>query len=276
MSKVFLIGNGESRLGFDLNKLKPYGKVYGCNAIYRDFTPDVLVAVDHGIMHEIYHSGYAYKNETWYRDWTRIPDYMYDNLVYAGLSKIDIEETKKWDVIKMNERKDEKEFVMHGANLSGMVTLLHEDKSRTKKNINSNQLFVSWVKDNDNAHNINDLYDNQDLGWGSGPSSGYVAVEIEKPTEVYLIGHDLTSNTDKVNNVYKGTKHYGTTEGLPVPPNDWTIQWKFLFDTSIKTKFFKVNTEISGKDKVNQEIEEWKECNNLTYIDYKTLDNILK
>ena len=24
------------------------------NAIYRDFTPDVLTAVDHGIMHEIY------------------------------------------------------------------------------------------------------------------------------------------------------------------------------------------------------------------------------
>jgi len=276
MSKVFLIGNGESRLGFDLNTLRPHGKVYGCNAIYRDFIPDVLIAVDHGIMHEIYHSGYAYNNETWYRDWTRIPDYMYDNLVYAGLSKIDIEETKKWDVVKVNERTDEKEFVMHGANLSGMVTLLHKDKSRTKKNINSNQLFVSWVKDNDKAHNINELYDNQDLGWGSGPSSGYVAVEIEKPTEVYLIGHDLTSNTDKVNNVYKGTKHYGTTEGLPVPPNDWTIQWKFLFDTSIKTKFFKVNTEIGGKDKVNQEIEEWKECNNLTYIDYKALDNILK
>jgi hypothetical protein len=276
MSKVFLLGNGESRLGFDLNTLRPHGKVYGCNAIYRDFIPDVLIAVDHGIMHEIYHSGYAYNNETWYRDWTRIPDYMYDNLVYAGLSKIDIEETKKWDVVKVNERTDEKEFVMHGANLSGMVTLLHKDKSRTKKNINSNQLFVSWVKDNDKAHNINELYDNQDLGWGSGPSSGYVAVEREKPTEVYLIGHDLTSNTDKVNNVYKGTKHYGTTEGLPVPPNDWTVQWKFLFDTSIKTKFFKVNTEIGGKDKVNQEIEEWKECNNLTYIDYKTLDNILK
>lgn len=275
MSKVFLIGNGESRIGFDLNKLRPYGKIYGCNALYRDFTPDVLVAVDHGIMHEIYHSGYAYNNETWYRDWTRIPDYMYDNLVYAGLSKIDIEETKKWDVVKVNERTDEKEFVMHGANLSGMVTLLHEDKSRTKKNINSNQLFVSWVKDKDKAHNINELYDNTDLGWGSGPSSGYVAVELEKPTEVYLIGHDLTSNTDKVNNIYKGTKHYGTTEGLPVPPNDWTTQWKFLFDTCIKTKFFKVNTEISGKDKVNQEIKEWKECNNIFYIDYKTLDKHL-
>ena len=33
--KVFCIGNGESRQGFDLEKLRPHGKIYGCNAIYR-------------------------------------------------------------------------------------------------------------------------------------------------------------------------------------------------------------------------------------------------
>ena len=47
MSKAFCIGNGESRKGFDLEQLRPHGKIYGCNALYRDFTPDVLVAVDH-------------------------------------------------------------------------------------------------------------------------------------------------------------------------------------------------------------------------------------
>ena len=35
-SKTFLIGNGNSRLGLDLSILKPHGKVYGCNAIYRE------------------------------------------------------------------------------------------------------------------------------------------------------------------------------------------------------------------------------------------------
>jgi hypothetical protein len=57
MNRVFAIGNGESRQSLDLLKLKPHGKIYGCNALYRDFTPDVLVAVDQSIMHEIYHSG---------------------------------------------------------------------------------------------------------------------------------------------------------------------------------------------------------------------------
>ena len=70
MSSVFCIGNGESRKDFNLDLLKPHGKIYGCNALYREYTPDVLVSVDHGIMHEIYQSGYCYKNDTWFRDWT--------------------------------------------------------------------------------------------------------------------------------------------------------------------------------------------------------------
>ena len=49
MSKVFVVANGESRKGYDLSKLKGKGLVYGCNAIYRDFTPDVLVCVDQGL-----------------------------------------------------------------------------------------------------------------------------------------------------------------------------------------------------------------------------------
>ena len=51
MSNVFCVCNGESRKGYDLNKLKGKGIIYGCNGLYRDFTPDVLVAVDQGICH---------------------------------------------------------------------------------------------------------------------------------------------------------------------------------------------------------------------------------
>ena len=46
VKRVFCIGNGESRQGFDLEKLRQHGTIYGCNAIYRDFMPDVLTAVD--------------------------------------------------------------------------------------------------------------------------------------------------------------------------------------------------------------------------------------
>ena len=44
MKRVFLIGNGSSREGFVLEQLRPHGKIYACNAIYRDgFRPDVFV-----------------------------------------------------------------------------------------------------------------------------------------------------------------------------------------------------------------------------------------
>ena len=48
MKRVFCIGNGESRQGFDLEKLRPHGKIYGCNAIYRDHPKlcDHIVAVN--------------------------------------------------------------------------------------------------------------------------------------------------------------------------------------------------------------------------------------
>ena len=58
MTDTFIIGNGESRLGLDLDSLREKGKIYGCNALYRDFVPDVLVAIDEAVMFEIVSTGY--------------------------------------------------------------------------------------------------------------------------------------------------------------------------------------------------------------------------
>ena len=62
MSAAFVLGNGISRLAVDLTVLKSCGRVYGCNALYREFVPDVLISTDKGIAHEIQNSGYAEKN----------------------------------------------------------------------------------------------------------------------------------------------------------------------------------------------------------------------
>jgi len=43
---AFVLGNGRSRLSFDIGKLSKYGTVYGCNRIYDHLFPDYLVAVD--------------------------------------------------------------------------------------------------------------------------------------------------------------------------------------------------------------------------------------
>jgi len=55
---AFVLGNGVSRNGIDLHNLKHYGKIYGCNALYREFNPDVLVSTDPAISREIQESGW--------------------------------------------------------------------------------------------------------------------------------------------------------------------------------------------------------------------------
>lgn len=69
MTTAFVLGNGISRQGISLPQLQSLGKVYGCNALYREFTPDVLVATDRPIAAAIQESGYAKTN----RFYTRRP-----------------------------------------------------------------------------------------------------------------------------------------------------------------------------------------------------------
>jgi hypothetical protein len=62
---AFVIGNGVSRANINLNSLKNYGIVYGCNAQYREYTPHYLVAVDVKMINEIISAGYHKHNSVW-------------------------------------------------------------------------------------------------------------------------------------------------------------------------------------------------------------------
>jgi hypothetical protein len=62
---AFVLGNGTSRSSINLNQLKEHGKIYGCNALYREFEPDYLVAVDTKMIIEINKSRYQHNHEVW-------------------------------------------------------------------------------------------------------------------------------------------------------------------------------------------------------------------
>lgn len=65
-SKIgFVLGNGKSRENINLNILKQIGTVYGCNAIYRDFLPDYIVAVDTKMVLELNSNGIQHKVSVW-------------------------------------------------------------------------------------------------------------------------------------------------------------------------------------------------------------------
>lgn len=58
----FVLGNGTSRKDLDLSLLRQYGKIYGCNALYREFDPDYLICVDAKMVFEIDKKKYQYQN----------------------------------------------------------------------------------------------------------------------------------------------------------------------------------------------------------------------
>ena len=62
MTIGIVLGNGKSRLAVDLELLRSQAKIFGCNALYREFTPDVLVATDPEIAQTIQESGYSLNN----------------------------------------------------------------------------------------------------------------------------------------------------------------------------------------------------------------------
>ncbi len=286
--KVFIIGNGESREGFDLETLRPHGTIYGCNALYRDFMPDVLTAVDHGIMHEIYHAGVAQKIPCYFRDWTKVPAMTYEPMLMGGIKNLEEAKDALDKVLITNKQEDSKEYVMHGSKLSGVIDLIKREPDKFKKDImylekkeiNHATIKVSWIKEPDYSHTLTDICvenngkgNKRDFGWACGASAGYVAIHREQPEEIYLIGHDINSVNNNVNNLYKGSKHYVAPENGPTPGINWIRQWKTLFDWYPDTKFIKVNRYNDGRDNVNGTIEEWTN-KNLSYVDYSTLDNL--
>jgi len=59
MTIAFVLGNGVSRHSIDPAVLTHAGTVYGCNALYRTFAPDVLVSTDTPISEAVQRSGYS-------------------------------------------------------------------------------------------------------------------------------------------------------------------------------------------------------------------------
>ena len=276
MKRVFCIGNGQSRAPIDLIKLRPHGKIYGCNGLYRDFTPDVLCSVDGPMMHEVYQSGYADNNETWFRDWNPIPGMVYDSVVFTNLTPEEIDVAKKNFKIYENKREDRQEFVFHGSSISGKVGIIKRiagGEQIEKKQINHTGCYVSWINPNDKAHTYKDL-GGRDRGWACGATSGWVALEQNKDLEeLYLIGHDLKSYDNFINNMYKSTQNYGDEKNKPIPDVNWISQWHTLMKEYPKVKFIKVNPKgIKGGDKINSVVSEWVNKN----VDYINFDELNK
>ena len=262
----FCFGNGNSRKDLDLDKYKQHGIVVGCNAVYRDFTPDILVALDSPIAHEIYRCGYAHKNTSYLGYWTDIPTDVAEHMLESETGPVSL---------SPGDLGFTSNVVYHGG--EGIFTLESKIKGIT---------YVTGVIENDEAVEIDPLIvadDGTQFAYATGTRAIYLACE-NGATEVYIIGHDLYSTTDKVNNIYAGTSYYAGADTPMMRPdksdkddlNHWIKQHKNTFDTFKDTKFYKVNPNPIGTSPIDVEIEEWKDCDNLEYITFAELDKKFK
>jgi hypothetical protein len=77
---AFVLGNGTSRKPILLPELHKNGKIYACNAVYREFAPDYLIAVDTKMILEIARNSYQLTNSVWTNP----------NKVYASIPNLNI------------------------------------------------------------------------------------------------------------------------------------------------------------------------------------------
>jgi len=65
IKRSFVFGNGRTRLNIDFDEVRPYGLIYACNAVYREYKPDHLIAVDHKMLQEICKSNFHLTTPVW-------------------------------------------------------------------------------------------------------------------------------------------------------------------------------------------------------------------
>ena len=85
---VTVIGNGESRRGFDITPLKGITTMVGCNAIFRDHNLEYVVCADRHMCQEAVNTvgknTIIYTRENWYKQFAywpnvkKVPDLPYE------------------------------------------------------------------------------------------------------------------------------------------------------------------------------------------------------
>ena len=144
IKQAFVVGNGTSRSNIDLNILKNNGKVYGCNALYREFTPDYLIAVDVKMILEINKAGYQNKNTVWTNQ----------NRAYREFKNFNyFNPSKGWSsgptALYLASEHDNEEIYILGFDYQGLdnkVNNVYADTTNYKKSTDKATYFGNWLK----------------------------------------------------------------------------------------------------------------------------------
>jgi hypothetical protein len=97
--------------------------------------------------------------------------------------------------------------------------------------------------------------------WGSGPYAVLLAAKLTTD-DIHLLGFDLYSTDNKVNNIYKDTVNYSLAHNSAVDPRYWIYQIGKVFECFPNTNFIIHNNNFELP-------KAWKKTNAM-------VDNVIK
>ena len=227
-----VLGNGESRSWFTPRKLNT-ATTWACNAAYRDGIVDNLVAVDAGMQQEIYKSDYPVDNVCWFEDWSQLPTEVGSNFYLTCTDTISY----------AGNPKDSSMCVIRGSDIDvdeQTGKLIYQFPDLDEKDLQAKLekevgLYVTWMKSNDKVKNID-----FPKGWSAGATAVHLACQ-QGAEEVYMLGFDLSSYAEPLNNIYKDTDNYLSASAKGFNPVNWMNQLKTVFGEFPDTQFYWVD-----------------------------------
>lgn len=121
------------------------------------------------------------------------------------------------------------------------------DEAHTFYNYNFNVIYTrsDWLESRSHIEKLKCVPDipykpkirqDEPFQWGSGPYAVLLGATLGSKT-IRMIGFDLYGNNQKVNNIYKDTKHYDSSTKSAVDPSYWVYQIAKVFECFPNTKF---------------------------------------
>jgi len=129
---AFVLGNGQSRKGIDINNLKEKGTVFACNAVYRTHQPHWLVAVDPKMMLEIAETDYVVHNKV-YSNFNRQYDKHHKLLDHVTWSKPSLGWSSGPTALRLACEQGFKEIYILGFDYQGLAV----DANKNRFNLNN-------------------------------------------------------------------------------------------------------------------------------------------
>ena len=176
---IVVIANGTSRSVFDINLLKNH-ITYGCNELYKEYSPTHLGCKEGPMIWDICRDGYSKKNKCHFKVFDRFPALQYEMLLMAFPSNGKVLETQP----RTNE------FVMFG---TGKTSVIY------------------WVDPNEPTQKLEWWGDDENDSYTSETAAMRLACLNHPEDKIYCIGYDYYLNRT-ADNIILSSKDIPTEE----------------------------------------------------------------